>query len=360
MIFNKSDNGAAEVKETIGFIYASVSFQNLIPYILLAENDLKKLLSKEVFKLIVEHYNSDNYDVPEQEEKALLFNDELVKLCQYPIALLAYKRYAVSSDLSHSDKGRQIFVSQDEKPAFEWQIKRDNQNIINLAHEHIEILLNFLQDSIDNEIPEGDDAYFENPILEAWKNSDAYKKTLKFFINTAEEFSMIYPINDSRRLFLIMNPFIEQEEKHFILPVLGKEKFDEIKAQILQRELADGASDEEIALWNRNVEILELIKEPLALKTMETAIKRLSPEVFPDNYLQSILSDIDLTGKTKTQISNRDNRNEILEHLKNDAENALFKLSEYLLKIKTIDSGEEYIPTDGTERISEDKKFVRL
>ena len=51
MLFNKNDNGAEELKETLGFIYASNPFANIRPDIILAERTLKKIVGKEVFIL---------------------------------------------------------------------------------------------------------------------------------------------------------------------------------------------------------------------------------------------------------------------------------------------------------------------
>ncbi|MGA2823298.1 MAG: DUF6712 family protein, partial [Bacteroidales bacterium] len=154
MIFNNNSNGILELKELIGFIYKSINFENMISYIGFAERDIKKIIGKEVFSIAEDHYHSENYEVepvagdppvegdppgegdptPEEHPEYLVL-DELVKKIQLIVALNAYRRYVPSLDLMHSDKGRQITVTDTEKPAFEWQIEKDNENLVSLANE---------------------------------------------------------------------------------------------------------------------------------------------------------------------------------------------------------------------------------
>ena len=151
MIFNNSNNGSAELKELIGFIYKSINFDNLKSYITFAQRDIIKIIGEDVFNVACSHYLSHNYNQGRNDnfpEWELL--DQLVSCIQYPVAVLAYRKYVPSADLTHSDKGRQIFVSDQEKPAFEWQIEKDNENLLTLAHEAIDVLLEFLDKAKDN------------------------------------------------------------------------------------------------------------------------------------------------------------------------------------------------------------------
>ena len=126
MLFNKDSTGSTELKALIGFIYKSINFDNLKSYIGFAQRDIKKIIGSDVFQVAQDHYDSENYLLAEIDEAHPEYTilDELVDRIQYPVAVHAYRRYVPSSDLSHSDKGRQIFVSEQEKPASEWQIER--------------------------------------------------------------------------------------------------------------------------------------------------------------------------------------------------------------------------------------------
>ena len=111
MIFNKSKKGSAEVKERIGFIYKSINFDNLKPYMLFAERDLKQIIGKDVFDVAEQHYNGDHYcqETADEDHPEYPVLDEFVSRIQMVVAIQAYRRFVPSNDIAHSDKGRQIF-----------------------------------------------------------------------------------------------------------------------------------------------------------------------------------------------------------------------------------------------------------
>ncbi len=63
MIFNKDGNGAQELKDRIGFIYKSNSFENLITYLDLGKSNIIQVIGKGVYDCAEAHYLSDNYNV---------------------------------------------------------------------------------------------------------------------------------------------------------------------------------------------------------------------------------------------------------------------------------------------------------
>ena len=144
MIFNKGSNGAAEAKGLLGFIYKSNNFDNMATFVTIAEREIKRVIGPEVFKLAQDHYLSDNYlQDAENVQQTLL--DELVKYVQLPVILHAYRRFAPLNDLSHSEGGRSITVTDELKPAFEWMIASDNASLLDLAHEATDMLIEFLR-----------------------------------------------------------------------------------------------------------------------------------------------------------------------------------------------------------------------
>src|ERR1035438_2595946 len=232
MIFNKNNTGALELKALLGFFYKSNRFENLISYIEFAKKEATRIIGKEVYKLAEDHYNSENYNAdsdPLHPEYQLL--DELVKKVQLPVALYAYLKFIPSGDLTHSDKGRQIFVSETEKPAFEWQVVRDNENILALAFEAIDLLLEYIDsqgDKIEIEpVGDGPVLTFKNPITLVWCTSDAYLK-MKSAMISMEEFNSIFPINSSMRLFIALLPFIFKVQQQSVIPVITEQKYLEL------------------------------------------------------------------------------------------------------------------------------------
>jgi len=336
MIFNKSDNGSDELKELIGFIDASVTFDNIKTYIDFAERDLKKIIGPEIFKVALDHYLSENYLQEDDDEgsgsgsgteptNSML--DMLVNYIQLPIAFHADLTYEQSNDLSHTDKGRRMRVSEEEKLPFEWLIRQDNDNILSLAHKSTDILLEFLMENKQ---------YFPE-----WTGSDAYKKSLSLFINTAEQFDEIFPIDCSRRLFLILSTIIKQAEKKYILPVIGKEKFTDLKSKIIT---GDPGNDEDL---------LEMIKVPLALYTMAIAVRRLPVQVLPSGIMQNY-DNIKNTLYERNP-ADKDVSMRFAISLEADAKNELKNLQDFV----SAGDDPEYIPSGVPDRHDPHNNFFR-
>ncbi len=349
MIFNKNNTGSLELKELIGFIYKSINFNNLKSYIDFAERDIIKIIGKEVYNVALVHYYSDNFQISKepQEHPEWIVLDQLVQKIQYPVAVHAYRRFVPSSDLTHSDKGRQIFVSEQEKPAFEWQIEKDNENLLRLAGEATDMLLEFLDDHIDDQnessgVAGGTEIGKQ---LLPWKNSPAYLMTKKLFIGTVDEFQKIFMIGSSRLVFISLLPIMLRVQENEIKPCFTAEKYAELLQQII-----DNAVSEDNAI------LLDKARQPLVLLTMSIAAKRLTAEVLPDGIFSNMTTSVI---KSKLPASKMD-RNEVAVSLEKDGMKELFKLQEFIRKQILVASGETYIAVDPSERIDETLKFVRL
>ena len=338
MIFNKSANGSAELKELIGFIYKSINFDNLKSYVTFAQRDIIKIIGDDVFHVAWIHYLSDHFHTRNDEFPEWDVLDELVSHIQYPTAVLAYRKYVPSADLTHSDKGRQIFVSDQEKPAFEWQIEKDNENLLTLAHEAIDVLLEFLDKNID--LRNAGDGELTIP----WRNSDAYKSIKELLIPNVAEFEKIFMIGGSRMTFLSLVPFIRRIQDNEIASCITLDRYNEIHEQYQNDTLSNG-----------NRYILDRIRPPLALLALSVAVKRLSAEVLPAGIFSNIVSNV---VKGKNPASKQD-RNEITATLEKDGMLELLKLQEYIRKLDATDSGETFTTTCPDE-IDPTMKFVRL
>ncbi len=360
MLFNKDSTGSLELKALIGFIYKSINFDNLKSYVGFAERDIKKIIGTEVFQVAQDHYDSENYQLAEADEDhpeyAVL--DELVSKIQYPVAVHAYRKYVPSSDLTHSDKGRQIFVSEQEKPAFEWQIEKDNENLLRLANEATDMLLEFLDFHMDDEVttvPEEETDPPADPPVEPeaavtttlipWKTSGAFLASRELFINTVDEFQKIFMIGGSRLTFLSLLPIMRRVQDNELKSCFTAEKYAELIAEIED----DDVSEE-------NAIILDKARQPLALLTLSVAAKRLTSEIMPDGIFSNMTTSV---VKSKMPSSKID-RNEVSSLLEKDGLRELRKLQDHLAKLAATAAGESIEPIDFTERIDVTEKFVRL
>jgi hypothetical protein len=351
MLFNKDSAGSSELKALIGFIYKSINFDNLKSYIGFAERDIKKIIGNEVFQVALDHYNSENYLLAEADEDHPEYTilDELVERIQYPVAIHAYRRYVPSSDLTHSDKGRQIFVSEQEKPAFEWQIEKDNENLLRLAHDGTDMLLDFLDYHKSTTAlvspPEGTKPPEEFVLLLPWVTSQAYLASKELFINTTDEFERIFMIGHSRLTFLSLVPIMRRVQDNELKSCFTAEKYDELVAKIIEDDISA-----------ENLIILDKARQPLALLTLSVAAKRLTSEILPDGIFANMTTSVI---KSKSPAAKID-RNEVSANLEKDGLRELRKLQDHLAKLAATAAGVTVEPVDLLEHIDETDKFVRL
>jgi len=359
MIFNKDSNGILEFKKLLGFIYKSVNFDNLISYIGFAERDIKKIIGKEVFETAEDHYHSDNYEIEpviedppegdppeedppaEEEHPEYLVLDELVKKIQLVVALNAYRRYVPSLDLLHSDKGRQITVTEEEKPAFEWQIEKDNENLVSLANEAMDFLLEFLDEHIEDKTGEGDEAVLVIP----WGESDAYNSSRELMIFKVDQLEKVFSIHGSRLIYLSLVPFMRRIQDNEIRSCFTEEKWAELKEEWMDDDISE-----------ENEVIVDLARQAMGLLALSTAIRRLSVQVLPDGLFTNLVTNVI---KSKLSTSKID-RNEVSGYLEKDGLNQLKKLQEKLTKMTVVAAGETYAAKNPTDRIDPCQKCVRL
>jgi hypothetical protein len=318
MIFNKSNNGAEEFKALIGFIYASNKFENLVTYIGFAKKDVVNVVGHEIYRLAEDHYKSDDFGTDGDADEFVLLN-ELVNRVQLPIALHAYRRFAPGNDLSHSDAGRQITVTETEKPAFEWMLDKDNANLLSLSNDAVELLLDFLAEQLV--VPEGETI---NAIGDAWQNSDAFAAINSTIVNSVTAFEQNMPINGSRRLFMLLSPFIRSAENDLIRPVITKTRYDALIEAIRDGELSD-----------EQKEIVRLASPVIVMHSMAKALKRIPAEILPDVFGQRFIDD------RKTDIDT-DSRLGAAQVLQQEATLELLKLQRYIKQITPVT--EEVIP----------------
>ncbi len=318
MIFNKSNNGAGEFKALIGFIYASNTFANLVTYIGFAKKEVVNVIGPEIYKLAEDHYQSDDFGTDGDEGEFVLLN-ELVNRVQLPIALYAYRRFAPGNDLSHSDAGRQITVTETEKPAFEWMLDKDNANLLSLANDAIELLLDFLAEQLI--VPEGETI---NDIGDAWLNSAAFAAIKSMIVNSVAAFEMVMPINGSRRLFMLMSPFMRKVETDLVRPAITKVRYDALIEAIKDDDLDD-----------EQTEIVRLASPVIVMGAMAKAMKLLPAEILPDVFGKRFIED------RKTDVDT-DSRLGAAQVLQQEASLELLKLQRYIKLITPVT--EEVIP----------------
>lgn len=330
MLFNKDDNGAEELKEHLGFLWSSTRFSNMASEIELAKNDVSKIFGTDVIDAAIDHYESNDYG---SSSKAKL--NRLVKLVQKPIALFAYLSYAPDNDLSHNSEGRQIKVTEDTKPAFEWQIRRSERNIMRKAHKSLDLAFDYLEKEKDE--------------FDFWKNSDTRKAMLSLWLRSADEFDKFFPIDSSRYLYVLLVPFINDVQQNDIRPMVGTTRFDGISTK-----LKDGNN-----LSDQEKEIKRLGAKAIAIRVMALAVRRLNAQLLPEGLLHQYVMSSQRT-KSGEDFTSSWGRVELSALLTEDAREAEAKLQSYIHRVKKEENPDTQPRRSFTEHLTKDKKGARL
>lgn len=271
----KSASGSDEIKELLGFVDADLTFNNLMPDLRTASRQVINIIGREVYDYAIEKYN--NGQIEESEDN----NDYLLVQCiKYAIAVDAYRHYAPSNDLSHTNDGRKMRNEEHEKNAFEWMIDRDNDALEKRYYRALEDLIIFLDElkavPVVDEAPEDLEPETGDTIYELWKNSDSYKKSHKLFVRSTNDFEDYFPIH-SRLLLLKLQNGLSRCERYEIAPRLTNTVFEELKHRYSnQTEITDP----------KELRLIDLIKETCCFYALAWAIPKLSINIFPDNIVQ--------------------------------------------------------------------------
>ena len=252
-----------EIKELLGFVDADLNPVNLQPDLRTATRDVINIISKEVYDYAIAAYNDGSIEQDYDDIDYLL-----VQAIKYPIAVNAYRLYAPSNDLSHTNDGRKMRNEEHEKNAFEWMIDRDNDSLEKRYYRALDDLIHF----IDN-LSGGDP---ENPIYTLWKNSKEFQKSHKLFVRSTNDFEDYFPIH-SRLLLLKLQNGLSRCERYEIAPRLTSAVFNDLKERYSnQTEITD----------EKELKLIDLIKETCCFYALAWAIPKLSINIFPDNIVQ--------------------------------------------------------------------------
>lgn len=253
---------STEVKKHLGFLDANTKIKNIMPDIKTATNDVIDIIGRDVYDYATTAYAA----TPTDEES---FEYQLIEAIQYPIIVNAYRLYAPSNDLSHTNDGRKMRNEEHEKNAFEWMIDRDNQSHEKRYYRALDDLIHFLDNTTDSNFGT------------TWKNSSSFIQTQKLFVRTTKDFDEYFVIQ-SRYLLTKLSPGMQTCENREILPRIGQAKFDELKTKLKANTPITDAKD---------LKLIDLIKEACVCYSLAWAIPRLSINIFPEGVVQSYMSD---------------------------------------------------------------------
>lgn len=242
MLFRSTE----ELKTALGSLHQSMDFDTLASFV-----DQAELLHLQPYvgpELLAElHAALDEAPTPAQA--ALI--KHLRRALAYYVVLEAAPMVAVAfSDLGLSEQSADRAA-----PARQWVYN----NFVDSAGSNADTLLDtalFWLESRASEFP-------------AWRNSDAYTVSKELFLHSAYDLSKFVNVAGSRRTYLALRPYLRRIEELEVLPLLGPERFAELKARILTPALLTPADRE---LW-------AAIKPVVAHKALAAAVAELPLQV---------------------------------------------------------------------------------
>jgi hypothetical protein len=250
-------SGSTEIKNLLGALDADIKLQNLIPDLITSTNEVIDLIGIEVYNKAVAAYNNGNIA---EDDKSFIY------AVRYPIAVNAYRLFAPSNDISHTNNGRKMKQDDNEKLPFQWMIDADNASLEKRYYRALDDLIKFLDRSkVEDELT--------TTLYTIWTNSDAFKATQKLFIRTVSEFDEAFPIQ-SRLLLIKLAPGISKCEQY--------EKFNALKSALKSNTAISDATD---------LTLIRLIREASAAYSLAWAMPRLSVQLYPEGVLQHVTSD---------------------------------------------------------------------
>lgn len=271
LLFGKA-GATKELKDLIPYVDVDLKVENLQPDLWAATNDLLRLIGPEIYAQAETKYYTPN-DPVLTVEKNLLF------AMRYPIAVQAYRLYAPSNDLAHTQNGRKMRSDDNEKSAFEWQIDRDNAAQEKRYYRALDDVLFFLDSLRQFDTPANDEETLEGALRTTWRTSNAFQASKAHFIQTTDDFDPIFPIHSRLILYKLLPAFTLCENEE-ILPRIGRAKFDALKESIRNNSLPD-----------TDKPLLSAIKRAVGYASLSWAMMRYSINLFPDGVLQHYTSD---------------------------------------------------------------------
>ena len=246
MIFNKNNEGAAELQRLIGTYFRNNDFSVIESEIKSAAGAVRRQIGPEVFDRAENYYNSDEFN-PQNDTLDL----QLLKAIQAPVALLAMVRFYQQNTLSHEDGGRKVKINEgSEKMPWQWQYDRDDDALLDKYYRALDDLYVFLE---EKSVPE-------------WQKSPLRTKLAACFVKDLDTFQEVSPLEDSHRMFYILVPFMLEVQERIIRTIVGDTEYEKMKTAPVPAELA-----EQFAAAKRCIPLYAII----------TAVKRMSIKVLP-------------------------------------------------------------------------------
>lgn len=239
--------------DLLPFLSADFVPDKLKQDIRMATREIIKLVGQDTYDLAVAAYNNED---PGDGDT------ELLLMFRHPIALYAYRQYAPSSDLIHTNDGRKIRAEDNEKPSFDWMLDRNNDQLERKYYMAVDALLDFLEDQ---------------PV---WKASEEYAHMHSTIVSDTATLTRFYP-KGNRLLLMMMAPGMLDFQLTVLLARFGSEHMTTLIA-------GQNLTPEDTALLTK-------CREASVYHGIAWALRAYQVTIFPEGILQSYRGDRNAT-----------------------------------------------------------------
>lgn len=288
-LFDRDGNGGQEITFALGLISNSVDFSTWAPILPLGVRDVVAIVGREPVDELAEYYENGDYS-DDSMDRALAY-------LQQSVALFTWLKIIPTLDAQHDNTGRARRIGENEKGLTALEQYKDEANILRLAYEATDALIEELDRSS----------------FEFWIKSRKYQQRAGLLVRNKETFDEFYLIG-SHRLFLTLLPMIREVQAASVAPIIGRD---------YMTRLLEG---EEKAMS----ELYDTAARAIVLLTMKKAVERLPVEVLPEGIVQ-----VNQSAPVKQKLrAEKEARNAVAASLGEDATRYLQQLEDTMAEIR--------------------------
>lgn len=310
-------------------VMAATTDDFIAPYVQLAQDgELTRALGPALVELLDAEYQNDNLS----EKNALLFPH-----VQKTVAWYAYLHYLPFSIGNDGDNGLQEMGTESTTPVRIGVLDKRLRETERNAVASLENLLQYLESRPATDFP-------------AYHTSLTGQQSRQCFLPSATAMSVFLPIiHRNYRLYVNIRPYIELAELDFILPRLGQDQYDALKAKLLE---GTPTADEKA--------LLHQIARALAHTAFWLALPNLQFEVLSSGSVR-VTSDFDGIYNRKTPPA--DTVNALLTTQQTESKKHLNALTSFLRKHK--DDYPDYATSSAAEspvanRLPDNSQYAKV
>jgi len=232
-----------ELKAAISQVDSSIDLANMASSMLLASRDMKDIISKSVWDLMMKKYHDEQFSPALSEGKAELLN-ELIPMCQGACGNFGLFHHFIWMQIRVSNAGITTLKNNTETTAYKYQTDEAKDKLLEAAYLEVSEIIDFLETNKTD--------------FSEWTGSAQYTYLQKLVIKDYRDFNEHYEIGHNAAFF-IRSRFLQQEV---------------IYDHILPRLALDEMSDE--------VKLTRLVKKAVVFKTMALAVRRFDYFMLPE------------------------------------------------------------------------------